>query len=250
MGIFMRFSKLFFPVVLATALGFGLVTGASASTILNGDFSSGTTVPTSWTEEFCQSTCGPDNGDFGNVVSGRMEMKAPTFFLGISVLEIRQSVNVMAASALLSFEAAVLSVVTETPGTGGAVIGDWFGMAFVDAGGTNHTSFFMDATQAILHPSNPNPGGSSITAGGLGKIFSMDLSAYAGTTIDLIFKVVSNDDRAVTTFGLDNVAFSATGTGTGSSGSGTIGAVPLPAGLILMLTGPAALALFRRRRRV
>ena len=212
-------------------------TSVSATTVINGDFSSGLS---GYSVVRCAFFfCNPDTTGSAVISSNDgdnyLQLLAPSMIFGLGQIEVSQTVAVTADAPVLSFDAGFLESVFDPAAQTSDGIDDYFTLLIRDAGNNLYSLFTLDSSGAAIAALAPDPSALTInllTSSIFGVNFEADLSAYAGQDVDLIFIVVSKPDSLVSTFGIDNIEFSP---------------VPLPAGIVFLLSAVVSLIGLRRK---
>jgi hypothetical protein len=226
---------------------FSMITQASASSIVNGDFSTAVTTPGSvpgFSEEFCPFFCGPDTLNASNVATNGsdpyLEVSALAYSLmGSATITVSQGFTVMSGQTLLSFDAGITGTGVDGSLGQNTTLGIDSFTALLKVGGNFQGLFLINETGASLANTNTVPIARSVTANAPGAFFShsftADLSGFVGQSVELFFSANSRPDLKLTDFGVDNVALGALPP-----------VVPLPAGGVLLITGLLAFRLVRK----
>lgn len=215
-------------------------TGAMAATLTNGDFSDSLD---DWDRRVCSLICVDDSTNLGQVATNGtdpyLQMNAPSDFFGQRQLEVYQRVTIDSVNTHLTFDAGLLSTANDPAALTPNGSTDFFTLNILTSSDIERL-FVLDINGAAVS-GDPGPVVQSVAQNPFGSFFdyrfSADLSALTGQTVDLFFTVASRPDERTSVFGVDNIAFSAA----------PVASVPLPAGMILMLTGLLCLMRFRQQ---
>lgn len=224
-----------------TAAALCCATTTAQAAPLNGDFSAGLN---GYTLDACGLTCGRPTDPFLSIAfdgaNPYLRVSTSTSLLGVLQASAQTDIDVTASANRLTFDAVRFPTLPDSGSTGASPFDDALSVVVMDAALSIYFLFDILATGFEFNPFGSSAFTTTQTAASdafFDTGVSVDLSAFEGQTLSLGIFAFSESDGEILTGGFDNFVLSGT----------PAAAIPLPAGLPLLLGALGIVGLIRRR---